>query len=270
MQGVGLAGCGRMGAPMLAALRRGRIPARGFDVRPPEDFGALSGAMTDDPDAFATGLKTLITVVRDITQSEAVLFGRQGFVTRAAELETIVICSTLSPRWVKALQDRVPARIALVDAPMSGAVIGAEEARLTFMLGGAKADVQRLMPIFRAMGRHIQHMGGFGAGMTAKVLNNLLAATNTAMTRIVLDWADAMGLDERGLLALIATSSGQNWFASGFEQIEFARHGYEPDNTIAILVKDVESALDAVPGGAEAAIPNAVREALRNLRPRQK
>jgi len=86
-------------------------------------------------------------------------------------------------------------------------------------------------------------MGDFGAGMTAKVLNNLLAASNTAMTRLVLDWADAEGVDEDKLLALIDASSGQNWLASGFNEIEFSRDGYASDNSIGILHKDVAAAL---------------------------
>ena len=104
--------------------------------------------------------------------------------------------------------------------------------------------------------------------MQAKVLNNLLAASHTAMTRLVLDWADAAGLETEKLLSLIATSSGQNWLASGFDQIEFARDGYAPDNTIAILVKDIAAALDAAPEGADLTLPETVQTSIRNLKPR--
>ncbi len=57
-----------------------------------------------------------------------------------------------------------------------------------------------MQPLFDAMGSHFHRMGTFGTGMAAKVLNNLLAASNTAMTRLVLDWADQAGLDERRFL----------------------------------------------------------------------
>jgi 3-hydroxyisobutyrate dehydrogenase-like beta-hydroxyacid dehydrogenase len=197
-----------------------------------------------------------------------VLFGTQGFITSAPQLARIVICSTLSPRYLYALHPRVPAHIALIDAPMSGAAIAAQEARLTFMLGAQAAEVEALRPLLMAMGRQIHHMGPFGAGMEAKVLNNLLAASSTAMTRLVLDWADAAGIDQTRLMALIAASSGQNWFASHFDAIEFARDGHSDDNSIGILVKDVESALDAAPKGAATDLPRQVQAALRGLRPR--
>ncbi len=264
-RGIGIAGCGRMGAGMLGALRRAGMEARGFDVRPPAEFGALAPHVTDDPDAFSDGLETLITVVRDQPQTEDVLFGAQNF-TAHPGLRRFIICSTLSPRYVRALSDRLPDRT-LIDAPMSGAQVAADEARLSFMLGGQSADLDAAQPLFAAMGAHFHRMGEFGAGMQAKVLNNLLAASHTAMTRLALDWAQRAGLDQTALLNLIHTSSGQNWFASGFDQIEFARDGHAPDNTIAILVKDVESALDAAPDGSDTALPRAVQNAIRALRP---
>ncbi|TDK48031.1 NAD(P)-dependent oxidoreductase [Antarcticimicrobium luteum] len=268
LTGIGVAGCGRMGAPMLAALRAAGIDARGFDVRSPSEFGALAPAMTDDRVEFAHGLHSLITVVRDIPQTEDVLFGAQNFLA-APGLARVILCSTLSPRYVRALRARVPDHITLIDAPMSGARIAAQEARLSFMLGGDAADLDAAQPLFDAMGAHFHRMGGYGAGMQAKVLNNLLAAANTAMTRLVLDWADAAGVDEDKLLALIDTSSGQNWFASGFDRIEFARDGWGPDNTIGILTKDVDSALDAAPDGADTTLPDTIKAAIRALTPRR-
>lgn len=254
-----------MGAPMLAALLGAGFDAQGFDLRPAIQFPDLP--VTNNAAIFAKSLKTLITVVRDADQTDEVLFGSQGFV-HAPQLETIIISSTLSPRYVRGLRGRIAGHIALVDAPMSGAAIAARQARLSFMLGGMAADLDRLQPVFAAMGQHFHRMGGFGDGMAAKVLNNLLAASNTAMTRLVLDWADAQGIDEARLLALIHTSSGQNWFASGFNSIEFARDGHDPENTIGILVKDIAAAMDAAPDGADLTLPQTVQAAINALRPR--
>ena len=256
-----------MGAPMLAALRTAGFDVRGLDIRPPCDFGALEPAMTQDKALFSQGLTDVFTVVRDISQTEKLLFGAHGLIY-AKSLRRIILCSTLSPRYVLALRDRVPAHIALVDAPMSGAQIAATEARLSFMLGGSAADLDALQPMFNAMGRHFHRMGAYGSGMQAKVLNNLLAASNTAMTRLVLDWAAQAGLDQDRLLALIHTSSGQNWFASGFDEIEFARDGHSDDNTIGILVKDVASALDAAPDGADTSLPEQVQAQISALVPK--
>lgn len=253
-----------MGAPMLAALADAGFPARGLDLKPPESYGCLAPRMTDDPAAFAEGLQILFTVVRDEAETDALLFGPHGL-ARAPDLRTVAVCSTLSPRYVRGLRAQVPGCVALVDAPMSGAEVAARERRLTFMLGGDEADLDDLMPLLAAMGTQMHRMGPYGSGMAAKVLNNLLAASHTAMTRLVLDWADAVGIGEERLLALIGQSSGQNWLASGFDEIEFARDGWARDNTIGILVKDVGAALDAAPPGADPRLPLAVQAALRGL-----
>ena len=257
---IGVAGCGRMGAPMLHALLRAGFDARGFDLR--HDLGQ---AITTDRDTFAAGLTTLITVVRDADETDALLFDDQGF-AGLPDLQTIIISSTLSPRYVTDLRARVPAHITLIDAPMSGAQVAAEAAQLTFMIGG---ECSAQMPLFQAMGDTFHHMGAYGAGMSAKVLNNLLAASSTAMTRLVLDWADAADIDEDQLLALINSASGQNWLASGFNDIEFARDGYSTDNSIGILAKDVTAALDMAPKGADLTLPQSVCDAIRALTPRK-
>lgn len=251
-----------MGGPMLAALRDAGFDASGFDIAP-----TPYRHVTDVIPTSENGPETLISVVRDIAQTDDVLFGTQNF-TALHCLRCIIICSTLSPKYVRALRARVPSHITLIDAPMSGAQIAAKEARLSFMLGGADADLDAAQPLFDAMGKHFHRMGKFGNGMQAKVLNNLLAASHTAMTRMVLDWADDAGLDEVKLLNLIATSSGQNWLASGFEDIEFARDGHSPDNTIGILVKDVQSALDAAPPDADLTLAKVIQDQIAKLKPR--
>ena len=270
LRGIGLAGCGRMGHPMLIALREAGFDARGFDVRPAAEYDATADLISNNPEEFADGLEILISVVRDIEQTEEVLFNTQRLIERAPDLRWIILSSTLSPRYTRALRERVPHHIRLIDAPMSGAQIVAQQKRLSFMLGGSIGDLDHLHPLLTAMGQHFHRMGSFGSGMSAKVLNNLLAASSTAMTRLVLDWADQAGLDEAQLLDLIHTSSGQNWLASGFNEIEFARDGHATDNTIGILVKDVESALDDAPEGADTTLPTAVRDMVRGLSPRDR
>lgn len=170
-----------MGRPMLASLRSMGLRAKGFDV---VDRG--SDWITSDATRFSAELNTLITVVRDVDQTEDVLFAAQGFVNTAPKLERVIICSTLSPRYVRALRARMASHITLIDAPMSGSQIAAERSELSFMLGGDDRDLDEAQMLFASMGKHFHRMGAFGSGMQAKVLNNMLAASHTAMTRMVL------------------------------------------------------------------------------------
>lgn len=268
MPKIGVAGCGRMGLPMAKALKESGFRVQGFDVRPLPEFGEFQTSMATNPTDFANDLTILFTVVRDQHQTDDVLFGAQNLIAKADQLTHIVISSTLSPKYVRALRDRIPQHIQLIDAPMSGAAIAAEEKRLSFMLGGEIDDIAHIQPYLNAMGKHFHMMGGFGTGMAAKVLNNLLAASSTAATRLVLDWADELGIEETRLLDLMHTSSGQTWFGSNFNDIEFARDGFDAENTIGILKKDVEAAMDGAPDNADLNLPLTLIEMLEKLRPR--
>lgn len=253
-----------MGRPMAQALQAAGFDLRGLDLLPPDGFGPLAPVMSTDPGALADR-EVAITVVRDAAQTDAILFGPDAFLPRARQLRALVVSSTLSPRYVRALRDRLPAGLALVDAPMSGAPIAAQERRLSFMLGGEATWIDRLMPLFRAMGSSFHHMGDVGAGMTAKVLNNLIAASSTAATRTALAWGRALGVEDARLRAVFEDSSGQTWFGSNFDRISWAREGFDPANTMGILAKDVAAALDAAPADADRALPQAIIDAISRL-----
>ena len=93
-----------MGAPMLDAVRDGTAHAMGFDV---VDKGV--DHIKTDLSAIAPRLETLFSVVRDANETDALLFETQNLIAAAPALRRIFICSTLSPRYVKALRARVPA-----------------------------------------------------------------------------------------------------------------------------------------------------------------
>jgi len=112
-------------------------------------------------------------------------------------------------------------------------------------------------------------MGPTSMGMTAKVLNNYCAATSVVATHRVLGMARALQFDQRALLNVMKVSSGSNWFADRIAQIDWAGEGYSASNTIGIVEKDVQSALDAVsehPTVAHAPLDDALLTSLRALK----
>ena len=257
-----------MGLGMARAMARAGIDVIGFDIRLASEFGDFAERMVPDPEEFVADRHVVLSVVRDIAQTEALLFDEQAILMRAPALRYLVVCSTLSPRYLADLGARLPSDLTMIDAPMSGAQVAADEARLSFMLGGSQDDLNQLMPMFQTMGRHLHIMGGSGAGMTAKVLNNFVAASSVTATRQALDWAQDLGLDQSRLMALMHDSSGQTWFGSNFDLIEFANDGCDPGNSLGILKKDVDSCLDAVDPADHQGLPNAIRDAVASLRPR--
>jgi 3-hydroxyisobutyrate dehydrogenase-like beta-hydroxyacid dehydrogenase len=250
---IGVAGCGAMGLPMAQALHRQGATVWGFDVRDlrqQPDVGAFAERLESDAATFGQRIDVLISVVRDEAQTRSLLFTQQALLRARKPPRVVVLSSTLSPRLVLQLRREMDAEglahVALVDAPMSGAPHAAQQATLSFMVGGPAAVVNELQPLFQAMGKNIHVLGALGRGMTAKVLNNLVAASSVVATRRALAAADALGLPRDQLLAVMASSSGQNWFASQGQQISWHAEGYSPHNTMGILEKDVRAMLDGV------------------------
>lgn len=257
MRGVGIAGSGRAARSFLSRLHKAGIQVGACGLSP-----AIEG-MPEDDVGFAAGLRTLIIVPRDITETEALLFERQGLVKGTPGLKTIIIAATLSPRYVRALRGRISDTIALVDAPFSGTPRAAEEGRLSFFLGGPKEDITQLVPLFDLLGRQVVRMGGFGTAMAAKVMNDFLAASSNAMTRLALDWAEAQGIDEARLLDM----SGhllQGLTMPGYDLMD----GSGDDDSVSALVRDVENALDSALTGAHLMPPRSMEKVFRAMKAR--
>ncbi|NQV98929.1 MAG: NAD(P)-dependent oxidoreductase [Rhodospirillales bacterium] len=244
----GIAGCGNMGLPMSRQLRRHGFDVWGFDVRPASEFGDFEDRMIADPAAFAARVDILFSIVRDNRQTEDLLFDVQALYACPNPPQTLVISSTLSPRFLATIQHRLPADVLLMDAPMSGTGFRAEDGTLTFMVGGPQDKVAELTPALQAMGREIHYLGPTGAGLTCKVVNNFVAASNIVAVRHALEATEALGVERDTILKVIASSSGDNWYAQNFAAIDWALEGYDKGNTMGIIKKDVASYLDAISG----------------------
>ncbi|MEO8164343.1 MAG: NAD(P)-binding domain-containing protein, partial [Betaproteobacteria bacterium] len=266
---IGVAGCGAMGLPMAQALQGAGYEVWGLDVRPAEEFGSFQSRLLD-PDEFAQRVEIVIAVVRNTAQIQELCFDQQALFVRAQHPRTLIVSSTVSPRFLPELRSRLPADVSLVDAPMSGAPHAARHRKLSFMLGGAAEDLDRLTPLFEAMGQHLFRLGPLGAGMTAKVLNNYVASTSVVAVRRVYARARELGTDLDALRAVMSASSGSTWFGDNFHDIDWSSEGYESNNTMGILEKDVLSGLDAIRNVKHAgpdAFDTALLEAIRAIGP---
>lgn len=237
-----------MGLPMAESLARAGFPAIGFDVRPASEFAGTSVPLATAPSEFAAGADVVFSVVRDIAETEALLFEDQAILAGPDRPSLVVLSSTLSPRYVLDVASRAPEGVTVVDAPMSGAPYRARNATLTFMVGGDERNVAKILPLLRAMGEHVHHLGPTGAGAATKVANNLCAAAGVVAVRHALAGAAAYGISADALLEVMRTSSGATWYGDNLARIDWAREGYDPANTIGILEKDVGSFVDAVTG----------------------
>lgn len=156
---------------------------------------------------------------------------------------------TVSPTAVRAYANELAAEgIRLVDAPLSGGVIGAREARLSIMVGGESADVAPLLPLLGELGSTVRHMGSSGSGALAKACNQMIVASSIAAISEAMLLARQSGLDRAALLELISgglagseilRQKGQNWVTESFEPGGMAEYQLKDLNFALASAADV-------------------------------
>ena len=241
---IGLAGCGNMGLPMLNAMLTKNIDARGYDIERKTSLLDLGKDFLTSKKKFLDDRNIIISVVRDASDTLELCQGNNGLFEQQST-KVLIIASTLSPKFVMDLKSKTPKNITIIDAPMSGATIAANEATLTFMVGCEKVFFNYIEPLLGLMGTRINHIGNYGSGMMVKVLNNFIAASSVVSVRHVLHQAQKFELDIDALFKTIDTSSGQTWFGTNRADIEWFKENFENDNTMGILKKDVEAYVDS-------------------------
>ena len=148
----------------------------------------------------------------------------------------------------------------MLDAPVSGGVIGAEAASLTFMVGGEAAAFARGEPVLRAMGKTIVHAGPSGSGQTAKICNNMILGASMIAVCEGFALAEKLGLPAQTLFDICSKSTSQCWAMTGYCPVPGpvpaapSNRGYAPGFTAANMLKDLRLAQQAA-GATAAATP---------------
>lgn len=204
---ISLLGLGAMGAPMAE-----RLLSAGFDPvlwnrsAAAADRFRSRAALADTPSDAAA--RVVITVLTDLGGVTDVLEGpqglRAGWRDRGITDPVLIVMGTVSPTAVSALARSLAADgIRLLDAPVSGGVVGAAAGTLSIMVGGDADAVERAMPCFEALGSTIRHMGPSGAGAMAKVCNQLIVAAGVTAISEAMLLARRTGLDLSALADIL-------------------------------------------------------------------
>jgi 3-hydroxyisobutyrate dehydrogenase len=174
---AGFVGLGAIGKPMARRLCRGGLPTTVFDLVPAavDELVAAGAARASSARAVAAVSDIIGVCVRDDADVQAVLLGDDGLLAGANAGSVIAIHSTVLPRTVRELGAVAATRgVAVVDACVTGGPMGAEQGRLTYMVGGHADDLERCRPVFATAAKTIVHTGPLGSGTAVKLCNNLM------------------------------------------------------------------------------------------------
>ncbi len=269
MTSIGFIGLGNMGLPMALNLIKAGHAVAGFDVSADQvqKLVAAGGTAATSAAAAASGVDMAITMLPAGREVREVYLGPGGVLAAAADGSLVIDCSTIDVETARAVAAAAHARgLAMLDAPVSGGVGGAQAATLTFMVGGPDAAFARARPVLEQMGKTIVHAGASGNGQAAKICNNMMLGISMIGVSEAFILAEKLGLDHQKLFDIASKSSGQCWALTSYCPVPGpvpaspANRDYQAGFTAAMMLKDLklaqeaaQSAGAATPLGAEAA-----------------
>ena len=262
---VGFIGVGHMGGPMC----RNIIKKSGHEVivydlnadavKACTDLGASAGASVAEMASEVDVIMTSLPMPKDV---EAVACGQGGIIEGAREGLAYFDLSTNSPLMVRSISERLASKgVRMLDAPVSGGVVGAEKGTIAIMVGGEKALFDEHLALFESFGANVIHVGDLGAGMVAKIVNNMIAFCNMAAGAEGMMLGTVAGIDPQVLNQVVRNSSGNSM---GFRAVakKSIEQDWAPSFALDLAYKDMHLALELAD---ELAVPLQLSPQVHNL-----
>jgi 2-hydroxy-3-oxopropionate reductase len=242
---VGFIGLGIMGRPMaLNLLRAGYSLVVHNRTRDKEQELVNEGAHpAASPREVATSCDVVITMLPDSPDVEQVYLGEDGVIAGARDGQLLVDMSSIAPAVAVAVASAAAEKGAdALDAPVSGGDVGAREGTLSIMVGGSDEAFDRAKPLFDVLGKTVVHMGGAGAGQTAKACNQILVAVTIEAVSEALVLASKAGVDPDRLIEVLSGGLAGNKVME-VRRRNFLEHDFTPGFKLELHHKDLGIAL---------------------------
>ncbi len=240
---VAFLGLGIMGQSMASNLVKAGHEVAVWNRSAGKDVeGARRAASPADA---AQGAEAIWMCVSDTKAVESVLFGEGGAEASLTSGMIIADSSTISPSATLRFAERVKARgVDYVDAPMTGSKIAAAGGSLIFMVGGDEAVIERLKPLFDAMGKQVFRMGETGKGQATKLVMNLQIAMIFEGFAEALTLATKLGVDVEKLIPLVQASMVRSGVVD-YKAPFILKRDFSANFPLRLMLKDIRLALES-------------------------
>jgi 3-hydroxyisobutyrate dehydrogenase len=245
---VGFVGLGVMGLPMAANLARAGYTLTVYDADPAaleRATAAIPGVATArTPGEVARASTIVVTMLPSGRFVQEVALGDEGLIPGFAKGSVLLDTSSCEPWLTIETAGRLAEHgVAMVDAPVSGAQIGAQQGELVFMVGAEPSALERVRPLLEVMGRQMFHLGGIGAGHTMKCLNNMITAMTFMATAEGLAIGTRLGLDPNVMTDVLNVSTGMSWISQTHIKQRITSRTFDDAFKLELMVKDIGIAM---------------------------
>lgn len=213
MKKIGFIGIGLMGKGMSLNLVKAGYEVTVWNrtkskTRPVVDAGAKLG---ESPKEVAEKSDVVISIVTGSDDVKEVLTGENGAIHGAKKGDIFIDMSTISPiATVKISKDLAEKGVEMLDAPVSGGVIGANNGTLSIMVGGKEDVYSECESILEAMGKPT-YIGGIGDGQICKAVNQILVGTTMLGVAEALVFAAKTGVNVEKVYQAVSGGAAGSW-----------------------------------------------------------
>jgi 2-hydroxy-3-oxopropionate reductase len=211
---VGYIGLGLMGKSIARNILKAGFPVlvHNRSRAAVDELVAEGATAATSPEEVAGQVDVVFTNLPDTPDVEKVVLGENGILKGARSGLIYVDNSTIKPASARMIAERLAAKnVVALDAPVSGGDIGAKNGTLTIMVGGDVSALEAVMPVFKAMGKTVTHVGEAGAGQVAKAANQIMVAAQMVAMGELLVFSKKAGVDPRKVVDAIKGGAAQCW-----------------------------------------------------------
>ena len=245
-------GIGNMGNPMAQNLVKAGKKVRVFDVSKNMVAKAKENNLdiAESIDHLITNkVTTVITMLPEGKNSKEVYLGEKGIINKVSNNCLLIDCSTIDIQTSIEIGEKATNKgIKMIDAPVSGGVMGAQKATLNIMVGGTKEAFDIALPLLKIMGKNIYHAGDIGSGNGAKICNNMSLGITMIAASESLMLAKRLKIDIKKVHEIMKNASGNSWPISVYPPLPGlidgapSNNNYRPGFSAGMMNKDLKLA----------------------------
>ena len=251
---IGFIGLGNMGKGMALNLAKAGHKVSVYDIN--------TEAVNNLNSKGCVGCSDLLTAVSDVevvismlpegSHVRDVYLSENGVIANANKDTLLIECSTIDINTIKNVGEiAINKGMRIIDAPVSGGIVGADNGTLTFMVGGSEINFNSALSILSDMGKNIIHAGELGAGLAVKICNNMILGTTMIALAESFTMAKKLGLDQKKFFEISSKATGMSWAmlnhlpVANIIETSSADNNFKPGFAAEMMLKDLSLAQNA-------------------------
>ena len=250
---IAFLGLGNMGKGMALNLLNANHEVHIYDVNAEamselEEYNFVTHNSIDDA---VENVEVVITMLPEGKHVKDVYLGDKGVINNVKPNTILIDCSTIDMNSLREVEKKAKIKgLLILDAPVSGGVVGADNGTLTFMVGASEDEFNLISPLLLNMGKKVVHAGDVGAGQAAKICNNMILGTTMVALSESFTMAKKLGLDLNTFFEISSKATGMSWAmlnhlpVAGIIETAAANNNYKPGFAASMMLKDLTLAQD--------------------------